>query len=77
MVSRTNPVARDGCGEGVAGDDDLAGDDGGVAGEWEALKLQLSREDLSRGIELESLIIGDLAIRHTSTAQQLHKLTLT
>lgn len=52
---------------------DAAADDVGVAEsdtqeeawpEWEALRLHLSRDDLSRGTELESFIVRDLAIRH-------------
>ena len=32
--------------------------------EWEALKLQLSKEDLSRDTEIELFIIKDLIVRH-------------
>ena len=38
----------------------------GVAGEslWNALELRLSRDEISKGTELESLIISDLVVRH-------------
>ncbi len=43
----------------------VASEEGGVApDEWEALKLQLSRDDIARGTDIESYIIKDLIVRH-------------
>lgn len=44
--------------EGVASGEE------GVAHEWEALKLQLSRDDVTKGTEIESYIVKDLIIKH-------------
>ena len=52
VVTKTHPT--DGEEEAEVGD----------SSEWEALRLQLSREDISRDTELESLIVRDLIIRH-------------
>lgn len=62
MVTRPrgDSVAK-ACDEGMGGGCEEVTDDGV---EWETLRLQLSREDLSRDVELESLIITDLAVRH-------------
>lgn len=54
VVTKTPPTLGDDSEEEIE-----AGDS-----EWEALRLQLSREDISRDTELESLIIRDLIIRH-------------
>lgn len=62
MVSRTRGDSKTGaCDEGMVGRCGGVVDD---ATEWEALKVQLSRDDLARDIELELLIIADLAVRH-------------
>ena len=67
MVNRARVDSGGGCGEGVAGGvviADSGKEEEEEEEEWEALQLQLSREDISRDIELESLIIKDLFVRH-------------
>ena len=62
IVTKTSATCKDDldrCGKGVPGG---CGQDDSP--EWEALKLQLCREDISRGTELECLIISDLVARH-------------
>lgn len=65
MVTRAVTLVGSGCNDGqVSASVDAT--HLGVSAEWEALQLQLSRDDLSRGSELESLIIADLITRHQS-----------
>ena len=36
---------------------------------WEAMELRLSKEDMAKSVELESLIVQDLVTRHHSHIQ--------
>ena len=68
MVTRTAPplATPDKKNEGVA-EDKMGVAEDSVEAEWEALKLHLSRDELTAGTELESLIIRDLTIRHQTS----------
>lgn len=68
MVTRLQPCMAT-SGEGACGHEREEGMEGcgnkeEACPDWEALKLQLSREEISKGTELESLIVSDLTIRH-------------
>ena len=66
MVTRTTVDEHEetGGGGGGGGEGVVRDSCGSEASKWEALQLQLSREDISRGVELESLLVRDLALRH-------------
>lgn len=59
IVSKSSATKDGGCDKGV-----VDGSDEDVPVDWEALRLELSREDLSRNTEIEMFIISDLIIRH-------------
>lgn len=54
-------------------DEGMADSEGPAAcQEWRALKLQLSRDDMARGTEIETYIVKDLIVRHQQHIERHH-----